>query len=47
MLPMKNNGAAVIYNNVIAPFIKKHEKSIERGIEFAGGLTKDLAKDGM
>ena len=46
MLPMQNNGAAVVYNNVIGPFVKKHEKHFEKTFEMAGGLAKDLTKDG-
>ncbi len=46
MLPMKNNGAVVIYSNIIGPFVKKHEKKFEKTFEMAGGLAKDLTKDG-
>ena len=44
---MQNNGAAIIYSNVIRPFVKKHEKTFEKTIEFSKGVVKDVSKEGI
>ena len=46
MMPMENNGAAVIYHNFIRPFIKKHEKTIEKAINMTSDLAKDAGREG-
>lgn len=47
MMPMANNGASVVYHNLIRPFIKKHEKTFEKAIDVTSQLAKEGAKDGM
>ena len=46
MMPMENNGAAVIYHNFIKPFIKKHEKTIEKAINMTSDLARDAGREG-
>lgn len=46
MMPMANNGSAVIYHNFIKPFIKRHEKTFEKAIDMTSKLAKEGAKDG-
>lgn len=46
MLPMANNGANVIYHRVIKPFVKKHEKELDRAFDSAGGVMRDAAGKG-
>ncbi|XP_003382355.1 PREDICTED: receptor expression-enhancing protein 5-like [Amphimedon queenslandica] len=45
MMPMANNGSAVIYHNFIKPFIKRHEKTFEKAIDMTSKLAKEGAKD--
>lgn len=47
MMPIANNGAAIVYNNLIKPFIKKHEKNIEKAFTMAGDIAKDVGKEAL
>ena len=47
MMPIANNGAAIVYNNLIKPFIKRHEKNIEKAFTIAGDIAKDVGKEGQ
>lgn len=42
MLPMKNNGANIIYSNIISPFVKKHEAKIDDVM----AMTEAIAREG-
>ena len=46
MLPMANNGSILIYNKLIKPFVKKHEKTFEKVIDETTHLVKDAGQSG-
>ena len=45
MLPMKNNGAALIYNNIIGPFVRKHEGKIDDVVSMTEALAREGGKE--
>jgi receptor expression-enhancing protein 5/6 len=47
MMPSDNNGAAIIYRNIIDPFVQKHEKTFEKTLGMAGDLAKEGVKGAL
>ena len=45
MLPMKNNGAALIYTNIIGPFVRKHEGKIDEMVSMTEALAREGGKE--
>lgn len=41
------NGAVVVYNDFIKPFLATHEKTVDRHLNKAAGVAGDLASEGI
>lgn len=39
MVPIERNGATIIYNSIIKPFVQKHEHAIDDAIDVGGQLA--------
>ncbi len=46
MVPMANNGSMVVYNRLIKPFVKKHEKTFDAAIDTASQAAGQAAGGG-
>lgn len=45
MLPMKNNGAFLIYTKIIGPFVRKHEGKIDEVVSMTEALAREGGKE--
>lgn len=45
MLPITNNGSAVIYHRVVRPYFLKHQNAADEAIDKLAGKAKDLVAD--
>lgn len=45
MVPTSYNGSITIYNNIIKPFVLKHEKEVDQAIDRASGAAKDFINE--
>lgn len=47
MAPISSNGASVIYNRVIKPFVIKHQKDIDEALDEASSQASKVAGKAM
>ena len=47
MMPTKWNGSTTIYNNVIRPFVLKHQKEVDEALDKAADLASDVVNEGV